>query len=157
MCDNSAIVLDMDILCINTSQGLKPCYDSDFDEKRKLRIGETYRCKISIPRNYREHKKYFALTKCAWEYLNEKQQAFYKNNIEIFRKSLEILVGHCEPMYIISQNSWSEIPKSVSYDSMNGTEFLELYKLVREALFQTFLKNISMDDFENSFKNFYND
>ena len=147
----------MDIFVTNTSRGLITNFDDDYDKKSKLKIGQTYRCKLSIPRDVREHRRYFALINCSWEYLNEKQHLFYKNNITIFRKSMEILVGHCEPCYIISQNLWTETAKSVSYDSMNGAEFLELYKLVREALFQTFLKNISMDDFENSFKNFYND
>ena len=147
----------MDLLLKCTSSGLIPLYDDDYDNKRKLKIGETYKAKISVPRNGSEHRKYFALINCAWEYLNEKQQAFNKNNINCFRKSQEILVGHCEPVYIISQNVWSEQAKSVSYDSMNGVEFLELYKLVRESLFQTYLKNISIEDFEKSFKNFYND
>jgi len=147
----------MEIFCTNTDRGLIPNYSIDFDEKKKLKVGQTYRVKISIPRNYIEHKKYFALINCAYNYLNEKQLKFYHNNIVYFRKSLEVLVGHAEPCYIISQNLWSEQSKSVSYDSMNGAEFLELYRLVREALFQTFLKDITLEDFEQSFKNFYND
>ena len=145
----------MEIYCRNTASGLVPLYDSDFDEKRKLKIGKDYKCKITIPRNLNSHKKYFALINCAWEYLNEKQQNFYHNNINYFRKSMEVLVGHSEPIYIISQNVWSEQAKSVSFDSMDETEFIELYNNVREALFQTFLKNISQDDFEQSFINFY--
>ena len=145
----------MEIFCRNTASGLVPLYDSDFDEKRKLKIGKDYKCKITITRDLRTHKKYFALIHCAWEYFTEKQHNFYHNNINYFRKSMEVLVGHSEPIYIISQNVWSEQAKSVSFDSMDETEFIELYNNVREALFQTFLKNISPDEFEQSFLNFY--
>ena len=36
-------------------------YDSDLDEKHRLRIGDNVLCTIKRPRNYDFHKKYFAL------------------------------------------------------------------------------------------------
>ena len=33
--------VDMDILCRVTANGLVPMYDSDFDEKKRLKAGET--------------------------------------------------------------------------------------------------------------------
>ena len=36
-------------------------YDSDLDEKHRLRIGDNVLCTIKRPRNYEFHKKYFAL------------------------------------------------------------------------------------------------
>ncbi|GHT56798.1 hypothetical protein AGMMS49982_23820 [Bacteroidia bacterium] len=58
----------------NTAHGLIPCYDADYDEKKELKIGETFKAKITLARNYEFHKKYFALINCAWEYQNEAVQ-----------------------------------------------------------------------------------
>ena len=51
----------MDIYCRVTDIGLVPMYDSDLDEKHRLRIGDNVLCTIKRPRNYEFHKKYFAL------------------------------------------------------------------------------------------------
>ena len=50
----------MDIYCRVTDIGLIPMYDSDLDEKHRLRIGDNVLCTIKRPRNYDFHKKYFA-------------------------------------------------------------------------------------------------
>ena len=42
----------MKILLHNTDRGLVPVYGSDFDEKKKLKIGEDYEAEIRQPRNY---------------------------------------------------------------------------------------------------------
>lgn len=51
----------MDIYCRVTDIGLIPMYDSDLDEKHRLRIGDNVLCTIKRPRNYEFHKKYFSL------------------------------------------------------------------------------------------------
>ena len=61
----------MDIYCRVTEQGLVPMYDSDLEEKRRLKIGDTVLCKISRPRNYEFHKKFFALVRLTYENLPE--------------------------------------------------------------------------------------
>ena len=48
----------MDIYCRVTDIGLIPMYDSDLDEKHRLRIGDNVLCTIKRPRNYEFHKKY---------------------------------------------------------------------------------------------------
>ena len=62
----------MDIYCSVTPMGLVPMYDSDFDEKRKLKEGEKVLCHISRPRNYEFHKKFFALVRLTFDNLPER-------------------------------------------------------------------------------------
>ncbi|MBQ8051660.1 MAG: DUF1367 family protein [Bacteroidaceae bacterium] len=62
----------MDIYCRVTPNGLVPLYDSDHDEKQKLREGETVLCRISKPRNYEFHKKFFALVRVTFDNLPER-------------------------------------------------------------------------------------
>ena len=59
----------MDIYCRVTPYGLVPLYDSDHDLKQRLRIGSTVRCRVSQPRNYGFHKKFFALVRLTYDNL----------------------------------------------------------------------------------------
>jgi len=77
----------MKIRLLNTARGLIPCYDDDFDEKKKLKIGEEYVAEIA-------------------------------------------------------------------FDKMDEAEFSELYERVKDVLFEVFLKNISIEEFEANLMNF---
>lgn len=140
----------MDLFLLNTSQGLKPMYDEDYEEKKKLKLGQTYKAKITQPRNIDLHRKYFKLINLAWEYQNEKTVDFFHNNIESFRKTVEISAGWCDTIYSISRKEWIEIPKSISFEKMDEFAFRELYDSVKRVLFQVFLKNISEEEFCNN-------
>jgi hypothetical protein len=134
-------------------EGLIPLYGDDYEEKRKLKLGEVYTAEIKLMRNLDFHRKYFKLISLAWEYLNEKQQAFIKTK-ENFRKYLEVSAGHCEPFYSKTLNDWVDAPKSISFEKMDNAEFSDLYDRVKDVLFLTFLKNISQEDFEKNLKDF---
>lgn len=145
----------MELFCTNTVRGLVPNYDSDFDEKKKLKVGETYKCKVTLARNYQFHKKYFALINCAWQYQSEKRQSeLFKTSIEVFRKTVEIAAGHCDVVWNIRLQSFTEIPKTIAFDRMDNTEFEDLYKRVRDVLLSTFLTHISEEEFMNNLIHF---
>ena len=137
----------------NTTRGLIPCYDDDFEEKKKLKIGEIYQVEIRLLRNYDFHKKYFSLLNCAWEYLTEKQQEFIKSKT-CFRKTLQIAAGWSEVYYSIDRKEWIEESKSIAFDEMDNAEFETLYNGVKDVLFTTFLRNISEEEFMKNLVNF---
>lgn len=144
----------MDIFLLNTTSGLKPCYDEDYEEKKKLKIGQIYRAKITLVRNYKFHKKYFALINCAWAYQNEKTVEHFKHNVDCFRKTVEIAAGYCDTVYNISLKSWVDTPKSIAFDKMDEFEFRNLYDNVKRVLFTVFLRNISEEEFTRNLINF---
>ena len=144
----------MKIYCTNTVRGLVPNYDSDFEEKRKLKIGEVYSCEIKLARNYEFHKKYFALISCAWEYQNEARRAFFKENKEVFRKTIEIQAGWYEEVYSIQRKEWVQTARSISFEKMTGDEFNTLYERVKDVLFTTFLTHITEEEFNKNLVNF---
>lgn len=144
----------MDLLLLNTSQGLKPMYDDDYENKKKLKLGQVYKAKITLARNYELHKKYFALINCAWAYQNERAVEHFKNDVENFRKTVEIAAGHCETVYNVRLRDWTDTPKSIAFDKMDEFEFRELYDRVKDVLFSIFLRHISEDDFYNNLSNF---
>lgn len=136
----------MKLLLLNTSEGLKPCYDADFEEKKKLRLGETYSAEIKLARNIDFHRKYFKLINLAWEYQNEKRQAHFKT-VENFRKYIEVAAGHSELFYSPRLKDWVEIPKSISFEKMDNAEFQDLYERVKNVLFSVFLTHITEAEF----------
>lgn len=144
----------MDLLLINTPQGLKPCDDEDYEKKKKLKIGEVYRVKITKERNYEFHKKYFALISLAWEYQNERTSEFFKSDIELFRKTIEISAGHCDVVYSIDRAEWIEIPKSISFSKMDEHDFQNLYDRVKDVIFKIFLKGVTQEEFMSNLMNF---
>ena len=144
----------MKIKLLNTAQGLKPLYDEDFDEKRKLKIGEVYEADIRKPRNILFHRKYFALINCAWNFANEKVETHFKGNVELFRKTVEMAAGFSTPIYSIDRKEWIEIPMSISFKSMTEDEFTELYERVKDVLYKYFLKHVTIDEFEEHLINF---
>lgn len=144
----------MELRLLNTPSGLKPLYDEDYDQKKKLKIGEIYKAKITIARNINFHRKYFALINCAWAYQNERTTKHFKNNVECFRKTVEIAAGHCDTVYNLSLKSWVDIPKSIAFDKLKQEEFEDLYERVKDVLFSTFLKGIDEEEFLNNMIDF---
>lgn len=144
----------MELRLLNTPSGLKPLYDEDYDQKKKLKIGEIYKVKITIARNINFHRKYFALINCAWAYQNERTTKHFKNNVECFRKTVEIAAGHCDTVYNLSLKSWVDIPKSIAFDKLKQEEFEDLYERVKDVLFSTFLKGIDEEEFLNNMIDF---
>lgn len=144
----------MDIYLLNTPSGLKPCYDEDYDKKKKLKIGETYKAKITVARNINLHRKYFALINCAWAYQNERVTKHFRESVDSFRKTVEIASGHCETVYNLQLKSWVEIPKSIAFDKMDEMEFRDLYDRVKDILFSTFLTGVDEDEFLANLINF---
>ena len=59
----------MDIFCKVTPNGLVPLYDSDYDNKHRLKNGSVVKCKITKPRNLAFHKKFFAMVRLTYENL----------------------------------------------------------------------------------------
>lgn len=143
----------MELLLMNTAQGLKPMYDEDYDEKRRLKIGKVYRAKISVPRNIGLHRKYWSMINCAWDLLTERAREFLGTK-ESFRKTAQVAAGYCERVYSISAREWVEIPKSISFDKMRGDEFEDLYRDVRDVLLKVFLKHLTIEQFEEQLINY---
>jgi len=143
----------MKLNLLNTTSGLKPCYDDDFDEKKKLKLGQVYQVEIKLLRNYEFLQKYFALINCSWEYLTEKQREFIKSK-ENFRKTLQIAAGWSDTYYSIKRKEWIEESKSISFESMTEEEFVTLYENVKDTLFATFLRNVSEEEFMRNLINF---
>ena len=137
----------MKLLVVNTPRGLIPYGDDDYEEKKKLKLGQTYSVEIKVARNLDFHRKYFALVAYAWEFLNEQETSKFKSK-ENFRKYLEMAAGHCDIIYHPRLQEFVEVPKSISFGSMDNTAFSELYERVKDVIFSIIGDRVSRDEFE---------
>jgi hypothetical protein len=143
----------MDIYLVNTDSCFKCASEDDLQKKHRLRPGEVYRAHISYGRNYRFHRKYFAMISQAWQNLTEQQQAFFNGSQDCFRKTCEIAAGYFEPVFSVARGEWIQQSRSIAFDKMSEEEFQELYKRVWDVLFALFLR-IPQSEFSNQLQTF---
>tara|TARA_R110000868_G_scaffold22661_3_gene92844 strand:+ start:65 stop:478 length:414 start_codon:yes stop_codon:yes gene_type:complete len=105
----------------------KLAYDSDFEQAKKIKVGEFYEFSYSKPRNYMFHKKFFALV----ELVYQNQEAY--SNKDDLRKDLTIDAG----FYRVTTNlQGNEVKKaqSISFAQMDEIEFNEFYNRFIDAV-----------------------
>ena len=109
----------MRVLLQNTLHGLIPLYPSDMDEKRKLKIGETYEADIKRPRNIGFHRKFFALINLGH------QNTSLEMPFETYRRYVIMKAGYFNT-FITPKGSLIEA-QSISFASMDEDTFNDLY------------------------------
>lgn len=129
----------MDIYCRVTDIGLIPMYDSDFDEKHRLRIGDNVLCTIKRPRNYEFHKKYFALlrlTVADLPHLIQQQMQIFTE--EDLLDCLKIDLG----LFTTRWHGGRQIVKtgSISFAKMDNTEFEKFFARSVDAILRIYLR-----------------
>jgi hypothetical protein len=137
----------MKLLVINTPRGLVPLGDDDYEQKRKLKLGETYSVEVKVVRNIDFHRKYFALIAYAWEFLDERETERFKDK-ENFRKYIGIAAGHCDVIFHPRLQEFVEIPKSISFAKMDNTAFSDLYGRVKDVIFSIIGDRVTQEEFE---------
>ena len=129
----------MDIYCRVTDIGLIPMYDSDLDEKHRLRIRDNVLCTIKRPRNYEFHKKYFALlrlTVANLPHLIQQQMQIFTE--EDLLDCLKIDLG----LFTTRWHGGRQIVKtgSISFAKMDNTEFEKFFSRSVDAILRIYLR-----------------
>lgn len=117
-----------------------------------MKQGHVIKAKISSPRNYEFHKKYFALLDHAYESwepeIPEKYQGMnIEKNRETFRKNIQILAGYGDPV-INLRNEVKYESKSISFGKMEAEDFEKLYNSVLNMILKHVLTKYTKDDLE---------
>lgn len=118
----------MKLFCRNTISGLVPLYPHDFDEKRKLRMGQDYEVEVKNPRNIGFHRKFFALVNVGYE--NTQMEMPF----ESYRKYLIMKAGYFKT-YTTPRGVFYDA-ESISFSSMSQDRFEELYSRVMDVIIQ---------------------
>lgn len=122
-----------EIICIRQPGGaLIPATDEDADALRKIKAGDAVRVDVKRIRNYRFHKKFFALVKYAFDIWSETVPAQeykgqpVKPDFDRFRRDLIILTGRFDAVYSARGEVRVEA-KSIAFANMSEDEFEQLY------------------------------
>ena len=118
----------MKLYCRNTLQGLVPLFPSDYDEKRKLKLGTDYQVEVTNPRNYKFHKKFYALVNLAYE------NSDLNMPFETFRKYLIMKAGYFKA-YDTPKGTFYDA-ESISFAAMSQDKFEELYSRVLDKVIE---------------------
>ena len=143
----------MQFYAVNTAAGLVPSYDDDYDQKKRLTIGETYKIKVTKARNLQFHRKYFALIQIALGSTYQRAVNHFATS-EQFRKNVR---NRCGPLW----KGLFNCPKGVAGSAQKhriwwtGWNLTSYTKGVRHVIFTVFLKHISPEEFEKNLLNFW--
>lgn len=118
----------MKLLCRNTIQGLVPLYPSDFDEKRKLKLGEDYQVEVTNPRNVGFHRKFFAMLNVGHE------NTSLDMPFDTYRKYMTVKAGFFTA-YTTPKGVYYD-PDSISFSNMSQDEFEEVYSRVLDKVIE---------------------
>ena len=145
----------MKLLLQNTAVGLVPLYDSDFDEKRKLKPGQVYQADIKVVRNIQFHRKMWSMLNTAWALLPEKTQNGFRS-FEGFRAYLLVAAGFYETYFSPKLKEYVEVPRSMSFASMDNAEFEDCYNAIKDVIWGILSTriNITEEIFEKYLANY---
>lgn len=144
----------MDIFCKVTPYGLVPLYDSDFDMKKRLKVGSTVKCKVSNPRNYEHHKKFFALVRLTFDNLpsNLAEHWNIHNEEDMLRRFKRDLGYYTSTL---NERGEREIEyQSISFAAMEQYEFERFYNQCIDLVLYKYIKGIDQQDLITEIENF---
>lgn len=113
-------------------------YDSDYDEKQRLKVGDTVLCSIKRPRNYEFHKKFFALLRLTvtnLPHLIQQQMKIFTE--EDMLDCLKVDLG----LYTTVLHGGKQIIKtgSISFAKMDESEFERFFQRSVDVILRIYL------------------
>lgn len=133
----------MNIVCAVSGGGLRPLPEYN-DSLEQFGDGEIVSCVIKKPRNIHLHRKFFAMIRALWELDN------ISNNFsseDALRAWITIAAGHYDLMQF-DGGIEARIPKSISFASMDETEFTDFYNRAVNAVLQKYLPEFHREDID---------
>lgn len=144
----------MDIFCKVSPYGLVPLYDSDLELKKRLRIGSVVRCKVSNPRNYEHHKKFFALVRLTFENLPAPlvQKWNIRNEQDMLRRFKRDLGYFTNTINEYGEREIEYL--SISFAAMQQYEFEQFYNQCIDLVLFKYIRGIDKQDLITEIENF---
>jgi hypothetical protein len=138
----------MKILVVKTLNNLlKPAYDSDLEAFAKIPKGEVVQIEYVKKRNIRFHRKFFALMKLAFDNQNVYQSA------DEMRYDITITAGFTDEITNKITGEVTLRAKSISFDSMDETEFSDLYAKTKDVICNWI--GITSEDLEEEIEQYF--
>lgn len=113
------------------NNSFKVAFDSDYDKLKKIKHGEPYEFEYKHVRNPKFHRKFFALMNMVFQ--NQERYT----NLDHLRRDLTVESGYYDLRVDIHGCEVKE-PKSISFASMDETDFNEYYNAVTDTIVKYF-------------------
>ncbi|MES2262165.1 MAG: DUF1367 family protein [Pseudomonadota bacterium] len=141
-----------DIVLMKVSNVLVPHDEAAAEFIQKMKAGALAHADFKRVRNYKFHKKYFALVGFAFDQWEPRGGLEYqgqpvRKNKERFRKDLAILSGFFESTVNLKGEVRLE-PKSISFSQMDEIEFEKLYNTTIDVILSRILTKYTRDDLD---------
>jgi len=138
----------MELYVVKTINGLlKPAFDEDKEKFSQFPKDGYFEIKYTKRRNVKFHRKFFSLIKIAYE-----NQSDYRL-MEDLRRDLIITSGHYEEVVNAITGEVYKIAKSISFNSMDETEFSLIYEDVKNVIVRWL--GVSNEDIENEILQYF--
>lgn len=145
----------MDFLAkITDKNTFEPVGHDSFRKALKLKLGDAVKIETWKERNLNHHRKYFAFLNTVIYLLPEDSIYDKLRNIEYLRKEILVLIGEVDFRFTMEGEKCIEV-RSISFKSMDQEKFERIYTMSLNAVLKTYLKDISLQDFESQIINFY--
>lgn len=144
----------MDIYCKVTPYGLAPRYNSDSELFQRLKMGSIVKCKVANPRNYKHHKKFFALLRLTFE--NLPLPLVERWNIQTEQDMLRRFkrdLGY----YTLRQNEYGETEieyQSISFATMEQHEFEHFYNDAVNLVLNRYIRGLDKETLREEIEHF---
>src|SRR5687767_4611691 len=102
----------MDIFLTRTLAGLVPADAEAKEAVKRWKMGETLKCSVRKPRDYKNHRRYFGLLNLT--FANQDKYTSFEH----FRKAVQIAAGHVDEL-ITLEGEITFMPKSIAYDALD--------------------------------------
>jgi hypothetical protein len=142
----------MEFYAIQKNGILKPAYPEDSEKAHKMRSGEVYRVRVSMPRNVKFHRKFFTLINLVFDNLPEEIPARMPDGEPIQIRSrkdllwhIKMQIGHYEQKVTLGGRVTYEA-KSISFAAMDEAEFEEFYNAAIDVILKYFLPETNREE-----------
>lgn len=132
----------MDFYCKVTSLGLVPLDDGDLQQYRQLTLDSDVRVHLTMPRNLRFHRKFFALLQLVLENIPEPlqhQRAIY--SVETLLAAIKIDMGYFATVKVAGRSVIKL--RSISFAKMDEAQFERFYDLAVTDILNNYLPGTS--------------
>lgn len=124
---------------------------NDPDTFSNIKNGQVIKVTYTVPRNYKFHKKYFALLNIAYdafEPASEHKGVEVEKKFNRFRKDVAIMSGYYDVVPNIKGEPRLEA-KSISFATMGEDEFEDLYNKSVKVILKYVLTNYMRSDLDS--------
>jgi len=142
----------MIIFLIKKLNGLFPADSVELGKLQGLKNGQTYKAKITQPRNVQHHRKYWAMIGLVHENLPEEMEKLFKTPNDLHTE-LKLQAGLYDIHYTIGGKQIPQV-RSINFGAMDQLDFEEYYENTIRIISKYILPGITSEDIKNQLLDF---